>query len=120
VALVVAVVSVLAGSTATAMAAGNAPVHELGFSRFGDAKKVKDGVRLRSDATVAPGYGGVDFRLEDPVAFGGITRLQAAFDPTDDACGAGSPRFQLNIDTDGDGNSDANVFVYAGTLPSFT
>ncbi len=29
-------------------------------------------------------------------------------------------RFQLNIDTDRDGTADANVFVYVGTLPSFT
>lgn len=113
-----AVVSVLVATPA--LAAGNAPDKVLGFSLFGDAEKLGDGARLRSDAAVAPGFGGIDFKLPRPVPFGEVTQLGTAFDPTDDTCGGGSPRFQLNIDTDNDGDFDANVFAYPGTLPNYT
>jgi hypothetical protein len=35
-------------------------------------------------------------------------------------CFGGSPRFQLAIDRDGDGDSDGNAFGYYGPSPSFT
>lgn len=36
------------------------------------------------------------------------------------SCGGGSPRYQLAIDTDGDGMSNGNAFGYVGPFPSFT
>ncbi len=39
---------------------------------------------------------------------------------TGGSCGGGSPRYQLAIDTDGDGVSNGNAFGYAGPPPSFT
>ena len=35
-------------------------------------------------------------------------------------CGGGSPRFEISLDTNGDGVHDGNVFVYLGPPPSFT
>jgi hypothetical protein len=91
----------------------------LSFSLFGDAQNVPGGVQIRSDAS--PGFGGVDFNLPGAVNFQDITQLQTEYTfEADDSCGAGSPRFQLNIDTDGDGDFDKNVFVYIGPSPSFT
>jgi hypothetical protein len=49
-----------------------------------------------------------------------ITRLSFdTFYETGVSCGGGSPRFQLAVDTDGDGTSNGNVFVYAGPYPNF-
>jgi len=39
---------------------------------------------------------------------------------TGGSCGGGSPRYQLAIDTDGDGVSNGNAFGHAGPFPSFT
>lgn len=111
-------VAVLAASAVAAPAALAEEGRNVPFALFGDAQRESDGaVALRS---ADGGFGGLDFKLNKPVSFGDIAVLQTTFDPTDDTCGAGSPRFQLNIDSDGDGRSDGNVFVYAGTLPSFT
>lgn len=113
IAVVVVAATGLAAPAALAAEGRNVP-----FSLFGDASKTSGGaVQLRS---ADGGFGGVDFKLNKPVAFGDIAVLQTTFDPTDDTCGGGSPRFQLNIDTDRDGNADANVFVYPGALPGFT
>jgi hypothetical protein len=40
--------------------------------------------------------------------------------PTPKSCIGGSPRFQLAIDTDGDGVSNGNAFGYFGASPGFT
>jgi hypothetical protein len=94
------------------------------YTLFGDATVVSPGnnsdkaVRLVSDAD--PGYGGVDYEIADGLNFAGLETLSTDYNITDDDCGAGSPRFQLNIDTDNDGDSDGNVFVYIGPSPNFT
>jgi hypothetical protein len=60
----------------------------------------------------------LDFNLPGPVPFSDITYLQTYYTPeADDGCAAGSPRFQINVDT---GSGVKNVFVYPGDLPSFT
>lgn len=89
----------------------------LTYSRFGDAAAVSGGEQLRSDGD--PGWGGLDFNLPVAIDFADITTLSSTYAPeSDDACAAGSPRFQLNVDTTGDGDADANVFVYVGDAPS--
>jgi len=44
----------------------------------------------------------------------------ADYNVTDDNCGGGSPRFQIQVDTNGDNVSDGNVHVAIGPSPSFT
>jgi hypothetical protein len=91
----------------------------LSFSLFGDAQNVPGGVQIRSDDS--SGFGGVDFNMPGAVDFEDITQLQTQYQfEADDSCAAGSPRFQLNIDTDGESDADKNVFVYIGPSPAFT
>jgi hypothetical protein len=52
--------------------------------------------------------------------FADLFQLGTDFTPTFTDCGAGSPRFQINIDLDRDGFPDGNVFVYLGPLFDFT
>jgi hypothetical protein len=47
------------------------------------------------------------------LTFSGISSLSTQFNVTDDDCGGGSPRFQINV-------GGKNVFVYLGPSPSFT
>jgi hypothetical protein len=107
-ALVVFVLSALALTLGTtAMAAS-------GYTLFGDAQIVTGGnpgnaAQLRSDAT--PGWGGIDFDVS-AMTFAQLTRLATDYNITDDQCGAGSPRFQLNT-------AGGNIFVYIGPSPSF-
>ena len=86
-------------------------------STFGEATPLGGGsYRLTSDAS--PGYGGIDYNVPVPVQFSDITRLQTLQTPeSDDNCVGGSPRFQLNVDTNGDQDADGNVFVYTQFVP---
>lgn len=38
----------------------------------------------------------------------------------DGDCGGGSPRFEIALDTNGDGETDGRIFVYLGPLDNFT
>ena len=92
---------------------------------FDDASMVGGGnpggaVQIRSDASVPPGFGGVRFDDAVGLSFPSLTTLSTDFNVTDDSCGGGSPRFQIQIDTDGDTVSDGNIFVYLGPSPSFS
>src|SRR5438094_1543147 len=100
------------------------------WSLFGTATPVKTGekpnpwaVELTShqDTFGNISFGGVayqprpgSFQFDDVYYFG------TDFKVVTGDCGAGSPRFQLNIDKDGDGTFDGNIFVYIGPSPAFT
>ncbi|MGH2492516.1 MAG: hypothetical protein ACRDF9_13535, partial [Candidatus Limnocylindria bacterium] len=91
-----------------------------GYTLFGDAMLVPGGnpwmaAQLRSDAT--PGFGGVDFDVSSGLTFAQLTQLSTDYNITDDQCGAGSPRFQINVST---ASGTKNIFVYLGPSPSFT
>lgn len=88
------------------------------YTLFGDAEVVGDAVQLRSDDD--PGYGGVDFAVEEGTTFADLTELSTEYNVTDDGCAGGSPRYQVNLDDDGDGMTDGNVFIYLGPSPSFS
>ena len=90
----------------------------LSSSPFGETAPAGGGAtKLISDYNPGhTGYGGLDYALPGAsIGFGDIKVLQTSLlpDPGDD-CGAGSPRYQLNVDTNGDGGFDGNVFVYTG------
>jgi hypothetical protein len=96
------------------------------WSLFGTAAPVRSGqgpnpwaIRLTSQGTAT--YGGVAFQNPSgPLKFDDIYYFGTDFRVQSGNCGGGSPRFQLNIDKDGDGTVDGNVFVYIGMFPSFT
>lgn len=90
-----------------------------GYQLFGDATLVAGGnpgmaAQLRSDAS--PGFGGVDFDVAT-MTFAQLTQLSTDYNITDDQCGAGSPRFQINVSTT---SGTKNIFVYLGPSPLFT
>lgn len=91
------------------------------YSLFGEASLVQPGnnspnaVEIVSDS--APGFGGVSFTVPSGATFADITTLSTDFNVTDDDCAAGSPRFQVRVDT---GSGLKNIFVYLGPFPSYT
>lgn len=70
------------------------------------------------DAGTTNDFSGATFADTGVTTFGSITTLSAEFDVTDDDCKAGSPRFQVRVQTPSSG--EKNVFVYLGPTPSFT
>lgn len=89
------------------------------YTLFGDAMIVSPGnasphaVQIRSDAT--PGYGGIDFEVPAGTTFADLDQISTDFKiEADDFCVGGSPRFQIALDSDGDGDFDGNIFLYFG------
>jgi hypothetical protein len=75
----------------------------------GTAKLVAD----VSNAATADDSSGVALQLPASLKLSDITQLSAEFNVTDDDCGAGSPRFQVQI-------GGKNMFVYLGPAGTFT
>jgi len=103
-----------------ALTQSSTAVAASGYTLFGDATLVSGGnpgmaAQLRSDAT--PGWGGVDFDVAAGMTFAQLTQLATDYNVTDDQCGAGSPRFQINVSTT---SGEKNIFVYLGPSPTFT
>jgi hypothetical protein len=69
------------------------------------------------DAAATNDASGATFSDTGVTTFASITTLSAEFDVTDDDCKAGSPRFQIRVQTP---SGEKNVFVYLGPAPSFT
>lgn len=95
------------------------------YSLFGDATIVPGGnplnaAQIRSDATIAPSFGGVSVVPDAPIAWADLATLSTDYNVTDDNCGGGSPRVSIRVDTDNDGISNGNVHVAIGPSPAFT
>ncbi len=107
-----AAIAFAAVSAPTALAATATP--------FGGAT-VSDGVLTlvsnTADAGTTNDASGVSFTGTGVTTFSSITTLSTEFDVTDDDCKAGSPRFQVRVQTPA---GEKNVFVYLGPPPSFT
>jgi hypothetical protein len=69
------------------------------------------------DAGTANDSSGASFSDTGVTTFASLTTLSTEFDVTDDDCIAGSPRFQVRVQTP---SGERNVFVYLGPTPSFT
>lgn len=100
-----------------------------GWSRFGDTKVVKDptapqsgfALKLTSDVTQSVPFGGLAYNPPENLKFQEVHSLTSWFKAdADDNCVGGSPRFQLRVDADGDGDfenatsADGNIFVHFG------
>lgn len=105
---------------ASSMFAGAAFAAPGDYSFFGEADYISPGnaspraVETVSDAD--PGYGGVDYVIPAGTTFADLDNLGTDFNVTDDNCGAGSPRFQVNVT---DGINSGNIFVYLGPPPGY-
>lgn len=107
-ALVSAGVVVLIGALPTAAAGA--------FTLFGDATLTSGhnsptGVQLRSVGLTT--FGGIDFAIPAGMTFSQVQNLATDYNFTDNSCGGGSPRFQINVD-------GVNAFVYIGPPPNYT
>lgn len=91
-----------------------------GYSFFGEASYVSPGngssraVQTVSDAD--PGFGGIDYDIPAGTTFADLNALSTDFNVTDDNCGGGSPRFQVNVTN---GTNSGNIFVYLGPPPNY-
>jgi hypothetical protein len=66
-----------------------------------------------SDAQSQNDASWIDVEVPSGLTFSGISSLGTEFNVTDDDCGGGSPRFQIEV-------GGKNVFVYLGPAPTFT
>lgn len=95
-----------------------------GYSLFGDAQLVSPGynsntaVQIRSDGSIPPNYGGVDFNVPGGLTVAGLNNLSTDYKFTAGSCYGGSPRFQVNVTTPSNGTR--NIFVNLGPYPSYT
>lgn len=110
--------------TATASAASGT------FSLDGDAEVVSGGkkkqsvVMLESDLSEDEVFGAIEWtprvRGKNVLNLDELQTLSATYQVIAGGIGGGSPRFQISLDTTGDGQADGNVFVYIGDPPNFT
>ncbi len=77
-------------------------------------------VILVSDCDQGAGYSSVELALPEGTMFSDLTELSADYRVLAGGIGGGSPRFQITLDRDanGDGYKD-NVFVYLGDAPNY-
>jgi hypothetical protein len=95
-----------------------------GDTLFGDATLVSPGfnsptaAQIRSDASIPPNYGGVDFRIPSGLTVAGLGTLSTDYEFTVGSCWGGAPRFQVNVTTPANGTR--NIFIYIGPPPNYT
>jgi len=108
--LLTAVACVVAAMTfAPAALAADFTLHGGAEAGIGNVKLVSD----LSDGPTANDASWIDLSVPSGLKLSDLMSLSTQFNVTDDDCGGGSPRFQLNIE-------GKNVFVYLGPSPSFT
>ena len=113
-------VTTLAFAVLASTAALAAPAN---FQLFGDSALVSPGynsvtaAQIRSDASIAPNYGGVDFVIPAGLTVLDLDNLSADYKFVAGSCGGGSPRFQVNVVTP---TGTKNLFIYVGASPNYT
>jgi hypothetical protein len=109
-------VALLAAGAMLAVTAVGAAQNGFSASLFGGAVAEKGDVKLvsdLSDASTANDFSGIRISVPAGTTFADLKTLSTEFNVTDDDCGGGSPRFELDL-------GSQNVFVYLGPSPSFT
>lgn len=76
--------------------------------------------KLQSDFDGTPPYGYLTWTPGAVTTFSQLVTLTATFSFPVGSYHGGSPRFEIPLDTDGDGSWNGSIFVYMGTPPSFT
>ena len=92
-----------------------------GASYFAPGNASSRAVQLTSDlSNVKPvdDYSGVDFAVAAGMTLSDLTFLATDYNFTQNSCGGGSPRFQINVTTPS--NTTQNIFVYIGPSPNYT
>jgi len=91
------------------------------YSLFGDATLVSGGNPGRAaqlESNEPGGYAGVDLNSSLVSTLSDLQNLATDYKFTENSCGGGSPRFQVNLDN-GAGDT-GNIFVYLGPPPGYT
>jgi hypothetical protein len=92
------------------------------YSLFGDAEVVSPGEALSAHAVQATSsgthlFGGVDLGVPAGInTIADLTTLATDYMFTQGSCGAGSPRFAVEVNND----PDTNLFFYLGPPPNYT
>ena len=109
---------VLLAAVATLALATAAPALAADPTTGGTATITNGVATLVSNTSVAntpnDDFGYVQLALPAGLTLAQITELSAEYNVTDDDCGGGSPRFEINYGV------NQNMFVYFGPSPSFT
>jgi hypothetical protein len=103
-----------------ALALAPSAVAAAGTTLFGGATTSGGILTLVSntgDSGATNDASGAAFTDTGVTTFASIATLSAEFNVKDDDCKAGSPRFQIRVQT---ASGEKNVFVYLGPAPSFT
>jgi len=90
------------------------------YTLFGDATIVSGGNpgnAAQLESNEPGGFAGVDFNGTTLTTLSDLTNLATDYKFTENSCGGGSPRFQINLDN-GAGDT-GNIFVYLGPAPSY-
>jgi hypothetical protein len=88
---------------------------------YGAAPGGGDGVAIKmTSASAGPAYSYINVLMPAGVQVEDVTALSVRTYYESGSCGGGAPRFQLSVDTDGDGAVNGRVFVYLGPAPSFS
>lgn len=117
--------SIFAATLVFALLCTSAALAAAGYSLFGDAQLVSPGnnsptaAQIRSDTTIAPQYGGVDFNVPAGLTVADLNNLSTDYRFSAGSCGLGSPRFQVNV-LDPTTNTVKNIFIYIGPPPNYT
>jgi hypothetical protein len=112
----------LAAPLAMAVSSGAGAVISQNYSLYGDAQIVAPGngsahaAQARSDGTIAPHYGGVNYTVPAGSTLANLNTLSTDYQMTQGNCGGGAPRFSVSVTN---GSVSGNIFVYLGTPPSF-
>jgi hypothetical protein len=103
-----------AGGIAALLIAGTALAASAPFG----GTIVSGGTATLTSSPTTP-FSGLAFDDATGQTVSSLSTLGTDYNATDDTLGGGSPRFQIGVDTTGDGARDCNVFVYIGTPPNF-
>ena len=97
--------SIFVAALVLALLCTGAALAAAGYSLFGDATLVTPGfnsntaAQIRSDGSIPPNYGGVDFTVPASLTVAGLNNLSTDYKFTAGSCAGGAPRFQVNVTT---------------------
>ena len=115
--------TLLGGALVLALFCTGAALAAAGYSLFGDAQLVSPGnnsptaAQIRSDSSIPPNYGGVDFAVPAGLTLSGLNNLATDYKFIAGSCGGGAPRFVIEVTN---GTTSGDISVYIGPPPNYT
>lgn len=92
----------------------------IGEEPGGNVVEENGKLKLISDMANGTPYAYVNIPIPSGASFADLTYIGATIEyEADDNCAGGSPRFGVDIDTDGDGQANGTISIYVGTPPNF-